>query len=276
MEVQCLNNFPTEFLQERHDPLNVLPIELAYKILSNLDPTSLGRSCLVDKRWNAIANDDYLWRSMRQDNYIGAKQWSELLGADVGMEPPIPREIYKLMKDSCLFSNDGNIKVEDSQMLILIPETINDEPLNLQTFAKLIDKNFPDHQIVTDCVWPSITGNSSKSHWILITKDLLNKSTMRSYDEQKELVAKKGEGKYQVPNALYVAIAVYMEYARSGRQTFLLGTEPLTATRCQESLFEGEQVVVGGFGVEGLIISNLSGDNKYIGVAAQRDFLFKP
>src|SRR5690606_19640714 len=56
----------------RIDPFVVLPREIALKILSYLDATSLCRAAQVSTRWRALADDNVLWRAICEQ-HIGQK-----------------------------------------------------------------------------------------------------------------------------------------------------------------------------------------------------------
>lgn len=48
----------------RIDFLSALPLEIAFKILSYLDSTSLCRAAQVSKTWKQLADDDIVWHRM--------------------------------------------------------------------------------------------------------------------------------------------------------------------------------------------------------------------
>jgi F-box and WD-40 domain protein MET30 len=56
----------------RIDPFTVLPREIALRVLSYLDATSLCRAAQVTKRWKNLADDDVLWRGICEQ-HIGQK-----------------------------------------------------------------------------------------------------------------------------------------------------------------------------------------------------------
>lgn len=49
---------------QRVDFLTRLPRDLAVRVLSFLDATTLGRVCLVSRAWNALGSDDAVWKRM--------------------------------------------------------------------------------------------------------------------------------------------------------------------------------------------------------------------
>lgn len=48
----------------RLDPFALFPREVSLKVLSFLDPLSLGKAVQVSKDWKTLADDDILWRGM--------------------------------------------------------------------------------------------------------------------------------------------------------------------------------------------------------------------
>jgi len=65
----------------RRDILQWLPMEIAHKILSYLDPISLCRSSQVCRAWKRLASDEHLWK-LRVDAdcywWISTKEWQQL------------------------------------------------------------------------------------------------------------------------------------------------------------------------------------------------------
>lgn len=51
------------------DPIDFFPEEIALEIFSHIDTlSSLGRCCLVSKKWQQIANDISLWKAIHPPN----------------------------------------------------------------------------------------------------------------------------------------------------------------------------------------------------------------
>ena len=101
-----------------------------------------------------------------------------------------------------------------------------------------------------------------------MTKDVIPGSRSKSISEQKKLVAKYEH--YRFPKAREAVICIAMEYIVSGNQ--LYGCEPLTNTRCAETVSGGYPVVVGGFGPAGLDVSDDRYDSECYGVGPLRVF----
>ena len=103
---------------------------------------------------------------------------------------------------------------KDSLMLVRLPKTLNGG-LTLKSLGELAKKYF---SVVTRgyrFIWPAIVqelGDKSidKSHWVLMTKDVLPGSRAKSYGQQKKIVddlAEKTQVDYQVP-ALEAAVCI--------------------------------------------------------------------
>lgn len=162
-------------------------------------------------------------------------------------------------------------------MLVLIPETVNGKPLDSITLGELVRDPKDGHATKYAHIWDAIVkehGNQSvvKSHWVLMTKDVIEESRNKSYTDQQALItdlAKKTGIDYEVPNVLDAAICIFMKYISSEERLF--SDRPATYTRCQEKI-EGKQIIVGGFYPFGLSVETSSIDYHSIGVAALRKF----
>jgi hypothetical protein len=199
----------------------------------------------------------------------------EFMGADVGEEPPLPANILEILTEPCPFSTDGRT-VAETQLLMLIPKTINGEPLNLNTLGRLFKAKFPDigNETGCRCIWDQIKNNAKnhgKSKWVLMTRDVIEGSRNRTFREQRALIGRKGQNKYKLPLVLDAVACILLEYVRSRGQTRLYVDEPTTLTWCQE--VGGFPVVVGNFGPTGLSIDLMPDyESDRIGVAAIKKF----
>ena len=101
-------------------------------------------------------------------------------------------------------------------LLVLIPKTIHGKPLNLVNLGDLVKRpkggGLPtEYYYIWDAVIiASGQQATTRSHWVLMTKDVIEGSRNKSYKEQQALVAevnkKTGMNEYEVPNALDAAI----------------------------------------------------------------------
>jgi len=204
-----------------------------------------------------------LERKMREELsqiWFGKAKWERFFG-DVGVEPPLPKDIIKVLKSPCPYW--GGKRIEETHMLVLIPQTVNGRPLTLNMLQELIQSpqgggHATKYQSYYDVAQKELGDQSvPKSYWALITKDVLPNSRNKTYAEQQALI----KGPYAVPGALETATGILMHHAQTAER--LYSDNPKTYTRCQETLSKGYRVVVGSFGSSGLLV--------YFGNGLRRD-----
>ncbi len=113
-----------------------------------------------------------------------------------------------------------------------------------------------------------------RSHWVLMTKDVIPGSRNKTREEQKALV--KRVPNYQFPSALEAAVVIFMHTYKTGSFIYTgYGNGPETYTSCLEKVsvkYRGlETVTVGGLSAEGLSIGE-GIENDGCGVAGFRTF----
>ena len=212
--------------------------------------------------------------TIRDAQHFGEAEWKTYFG-NVGEEPPLPKNLEAILNNPCPFSGDKSVKVKDTHMLVLVPATVNGEALTLNKLQDLIqnprNKGHKTNYEYYSSSTKSKHGDTSveRSHWVLMTRDLVPDSKNKTYQEQKDLV-NQHEG-YGLPGALEAAVCILMEYVSSGFKLF--GERPLTCTRCTELVHNQYPVVVGVFGPDGIFVgaSGVFGINS-CGVAALRKF----
>jgi len=200
---------------------------------------------------------------------FGKEMWKKYLG-DIGAEPPLPPNINNILKSSCPFWPDK--KVEETHVLVLVPQTINGKPLNLRNLGELVQR--PRQREATKYVYFKLGQYTDPpappAHWVLMSKDILPSSRGKRYTEQQTLVnSYRQKALYEVPSVLDATVCIFMEYFRSG--TYLYGQNPWTYTRCQEKYDADWQLIVGGFAPCGLSVSHYCVYD-IAGVAALRRF----
>ncbi len=252
---------------------DLLPQEVILEIFSYLNSTQLARCFLVNKTWKVLASDENLWNVViLREKAFGKNQWETYFG-DIGKELPLPKDIHKILKSPCPFFPGK--RVEETHMLLLIPETVNRKLFNLTTLGELVKAPKGGHATQYRHIWDEIVkeyGNQSpaKSYWVLTIKDVIPGSRNKNYTDQQTLIsalAKQTGIVYVVPNVLDKATCIFMHYISSGERLF--NDEPWNFTRCQEKACY--QVVVGGFSLDGLAVDSFVGDN-HVGVAPLRKF----
>lgn len=252
-------------------PFESLPTEIMLMVFSYLEPKDLGRCSQVSRVWKALAADESLWKAPAAA--FGAAKWNTYFG-DVGKEPPLPSNIYQIMKSRCPFWERK--RVEETHLLVLVPQTVNGKPLNLESLEELVkapkEGSSTQYQYFNSGQYKDLP--ASASHWMLMTRDVLPGSRNQSYADQQALVARyaqKAGASYEVPHVLDAAVCTFMEYVQSGNR--LYSDNPWTYTRCQEKWNEGWQLVVGGLSPEGLSV----GDSQFyvhdsLGIGCSRTF----
>ena len=242
-----------------------------------MNSAQLVNCCLTSKTWNVLASNENLWNGVvLREKAFGKKQWETYFG-DIGIEPPLPTDIRNILKSPCPFFPGK--KVRESHILVLIPETVNGKRLNLTLLGELVKAPKDGKATQYRYIWDEIINDQGinqatpKSHWALMTKDVIPGSRNKSYPDQKKMIAdvvEKTEINYEVPNAIDALICIFMHHISSGERLF--NDNPYTGTRCQESI-QGYPIYVGGFSPAGLFVSIYDIDDDSIGVAALRKFL---
>lgn len=254
---------------------HVLPREVILEIFSYLSGSQL-RNCFVNRTWKALANDENLWNAViLREKAFGKKRWETYFG-EVGKEPPLPKDILKILESPCRFF-PGN-KVRETHILVLIPETVNGKPLDLTLLGELV-KNPKEgkatqyekilDEIVND---KEINRATVKSHWALLTRDVIPGSRMESYRVQKDMidkVARETGMNYEVPIVLDAAVCIFMYHIwfRERLFSYIALYQFSTFTRCQERS-RSYRVIVGKFSLSGLDVRSFVDNNYSIGVAA--------
>ncbi len=168
------------------------------------------------------------------------------MGVDPGEVPPLPVEIEEILAKPSPFWEDQ--PVADTDMLVLIPKAVTKMidgvpvvvPLTLKTLIDLLKES---STIKLDCWYKilEVFGDTpiEKSHWVLMTKDVLPESRNKLYLEQKFWVEHRlveqnlQPSGYEVPSFLEAATAIIL--GNMCLKTNIFGNNPLTYTRCQET-----------------------------------------
>ena len=186
---------------------------------------------------------------------FGKAQWEKYFG-DVGVEPPLPENIYEILNGPCPFWKEK--KVHETHVLVLVPQTVNGKPLTLKTLGDLVQKprNGGHATKFERCFVGEYVDQPAQSHWALMTRTVIEGSRNISYKDQQGLLAKycqQAQVAYEVPKILDAAVCIFMEHVRSGTQ--LYGREPVTYTRCQEKCNANYYLDVGGGSGSGLDVA---------------------
>lgn len=140
-------------------------------------------------------------------------------------------------------------------MLVLIPQTINGKPLILKLLGELVQKHLQGNVTKYEYIYLGEYTDppAPKSHWALMTRDVIEVSRSKSYSDQQALITNYSQQvkiSYEVPTVLDEAVSIFMEYVRTGN--WLYSDSPRTNTMCLEKYGANWQLVVGSFSAAGL------------------------
>lgn len=274
----------------KRDLIEVFPHELVLEVFSHLNLASLGTICCVSKVWKLLANDSNLWKLViYREIAIGSDKWAQWFGADVVKDEDKKEEFSSLpyedfIKDCKKFKTiftDRNAK--ESLMLVRLPKTLNGG-LTLKSLGDLAKKYFPDSDKGYSHIWSAIVAEHGdrtidKSHWVLMTKDVLPGSRNKTYNEQQKIVAELAAKSlslldYEVPGMLVAATCTFAIYFDSNIRLFSKKPNSYfkTYTSCKEEI-QGMQTFAGNFNEDGLVVYHFHNKvSENLGVAAVRKF----
>lgn len=202
---------------------------------------------------------------------FGKEQWGNYFG-NIGEEPPLPHDIDDILNAACPFSNNPNIKVKDTHMLVLIPEKIDEEPLTLDKIGELVKTPKKGGYATCYAGYSATVKNEfgtkhgEKSHWVLMTRDVIPDSRNKSYKAQ-QAKADEYPG-YQLVSTRAAVICFFVGLVKWG--IHLYGADTYTRTEAQTQ--EGKPVLVGGFTSAGLFVDYSCVDDDCYGIGLMRKF----
>ena len=234
-------------------------------IFRNLPVSALGICSCVCKVWRERAEKQI--NTFSHEKAFGPKEWFIHFGNDLSHVPPLPHNIAEILSSPCPFWPSK--RVHETHLLVLIPQTVHDQPLTLKILRELVKKPLTGSATKYEYFNFRQYTDPTPSHWVLLTRDVIEESREKSYQDQQTLLSQKGHGVYAVPTILDATVCIFMEYVRSG--TRLYSDKPWTYTRCQENFNANWQLSVGGFAWGGLSVSySISGDRGLDGIAGSR------
>jgi hypothetical protein len=194
---------------------------------------------------------------------FGASEWNKYFG-DVGVEPPLPPDIIQRLPE-----------LSANNVLVLIPATVNGQPLTLKTLGEFVQKplNGGHATKYEYCDLGEYVDQPAQSHWALLTRTVLEGSRNKRYKDEQAIISsysQKTQIAYEIPTVLDAAVCNFMEYVRSG--TWLYSQSPWTFTWCQEKYNASYNLLVGGGGEAGLRVDNsyCRGASEFHGVGGLR------
>lgn len=205
---------------------------------------------------------------------FGKEQWETYFGP-VGEVPPIPAHLIEKLTTPSYIQGKT---FKETHMLVLIPATVNNKPLNLNHLLNLVQApkgGGRSQKINSDLIDVDILRNNKapvRSRWILMSKDVIPDSRSKTYQQQQALVeAILG---CEVPDVLSASVAILTHHTHTGVRLFAAGKDNKgwTFTRCKEIVRyhqDSYQAVVGGFSESGIRISDYVNytDGNHVGVA---------
>jgi hypothetical protein len=251
--------------------LQVKPTILPHAVLDNIifhhsDLPELALYARVCKAWNEMVQKHL--SAYNPTGSFGPKDWYTYFGCRLKNVQRLPSNIEQILSADCPFW--ASKKVRETHLLVLIPQIVHGKALNLKLLGELVEKPLQGHATKYDYfdLGEYTDPSAPKSHWALLTRDIIEGSRNKPYSEQEALI--KAKAPYEVPTLLDATVCIFMEYIRSGVR--LYSNNPYTVTGCQEKYNASYQLVVGGFSAAGLHVRNVHYDREYCGVGGLRKF----
>ena len=186
-------------------------------------------------------------------NAFGKDKWAIYFG-DVGVEPPLPPNIYEILESRPPFLEGRS--VQETHMLVLIPSTVNGKPLTLNSIGKLVESPLQGNKTCYSLCGTGESRNNTAvttSYWVLMTKEALPEGFNKPYTRQQELVARcarESHINYEMPRVLEAVICIFTEFVSSGARFY-----EKTYTNCEETDDTDGVLALGAFSSKGLWVS---------------------
>ncbi len=193
---------------------------------------------------------------------FGQPEWNKYFG-EIGEGAPLPADIDQILSSPCPFWPEKTVR--DTHLLVLMPKTVNGQPLTVNLLDKLIqaprnqgralEKLVINHRFAggEGDVWVV-----NKPYWVLMTKEAIPDSEHRWYAERRALI--RAYPDYQMPLTIEAATCILANYVRSGTRLFpdrdKNSNREITSTFCEELIgrISKVQMAVGYFSPRGLQI----------------------
>ena len=249
-------------------------------LLHNMLPPEIISGILRDSGWsvgqqNRLRRVCKLWAdpnlSIETTNpglqVFGPTVWKDYLGLEIeGEIPPPPKNIVEEVK-ALRESVKGEQEAPECT-LVLMPKGLTANKL-----IELMENPQKGHSTKLKHIFHGIDNEygdkeNRESYWFLMTNDVIEGSRNKSFQEQKDLVKDKTNGKCHLPTYLEALVGCALHNVKNGEH--LLNQKDMTFTRCQ-CLFEGYPIAVGGLG--GLFVnSNFPVGHDHDGALALQKF----
>lgn len=225
-----------------------LPDDVLNSIFAQLSPEDLGSCARVSKDWNVLASD----KCLRFNSLVrgAVEKWSTYFG-EVGEVAPLTEDIVTILKGPCPFWKGK--QVWQTHQLMLIPKTVDGEPLTLSSLEKWVQAPKKGSVGRVDAFWDVNevkTDAITQSYWVLITKDIVPNGQVIGFGADcsynGEVLKRVG---YEVSGAVEAFSYIFMKYVISRTcpldQVNKIGVG--TFTCCKEKMGP-YQLGIGGFG----------------------------
>ncbi|WP_194847472.1 hypothetical protein [Candidatus Neptunochlamydia vexilliferae] len=202
--------------------------------------TQISRNTLVQQRF--------------PNTVFGKTIWQKHFKNIEGTEAPLPADIEEILSAPAPFEVEGYKKdapTSETHILVWIPEKVDGIGISLNGLQNL----FGNHRFYKSEVEKELGEKiNPSSHWILLSKNVLEGTREQTYSNQKKLLKSYASQGYVLPTALDVTTALLLHYKEKGKK--LLSSAPNTYTRCQESINNNQWPLdVGGLSDKGLCIT---------------------
>lgn len=186
------------------------------------------KKAIQDLRWE-IGEElgiEQAGRSSIPKQALGVAAWEHL--GDIGEEPPIPPSYLAFLNEPAppaLGLEEFGSTIGETHILVLIPATLNGEPLTLDRFNAFLKS----HDAPKMPSWCSLSGPMAtrRSYWALISKGCIKDSNNKTFSQQCELIRQLGNN-YQVPSLIEMVFGMYLQH-RAHKDNLYVSTR----TRCK-------------------------------------------
>lgn len=194
---------------------------------------------------------------------VGKEMWNHYFG-DIGEVPPPPKDMGKILASPCPFIPGK--RVEETHMLVLIPQTLNGTVLTIKRFGELISGlDLIQGKVGFDprnLYFGYENTPFEKSHWVLMVKNVVSETCPYDFEGAMQVIAQKAPN-YQAPSLSEAIVCIFMEYATKGIRLYS-EPEPLCSyfTFCKEIANPNghpafrQQCRVGSFALKGLKVNS--------------------
>jgi hypothetical protein len=269
-------------------PINDLPTEVLGEVFKCLNLGGLLACPLVNKQWQkAITNDPQLKELQEKIHDLreiafGPEHWAKFAKVSAPTVEEIqkaylrlPQNINEILNSPCQAFPESGKLVRETHELVYISEKITLTALGEIVEPKLAPnaRDVKGYQYISKKIITDLNKPIDQSHWVLMTKDVLEGSRHLSYVQQQAMVQKLSEtsGKTHGVPKIHEAVAVAIAHLLRFNENLFGQGNPWTYTRCEESI-EGCQVLFGGLTPTGFSVDSNNYDCGFLGVVGLRRF----